>query len=235
MGVFKSRLGAARLALTTRGGVGSGGPYWGFNVSTASGDDPESVARNRAYLACVLGAEEVIWLEQVHGSECVDTDRSSLRRADAAVTATPGRALAIMMADCLPVLMTREGGHKVGAAHAGWRGLAAGVLAALVDAMGCPPSELEVWLGPRIEPEAYEVDEAVHSAFDAACRGAFRETSPGHWQLDLAAAALIELNALGVRRVRDCAVGVFGDPRFYSYRRDGTTGRSAALIMPSPV
>ncbi len=233
MGVFAGRMGAARLAMTTRGGVSSRVPYHGFNVSAATGDDPGAVERNRAWLARVLRATEVVWLDQVHGPDCVDTDRGPCRRADAAVTRKPGKALAIMVADCLPVLITDRDGRQVGAAHAGWRGLAAGVLNELVAAMDAPRGDLHAWLGPRIEAGAYEVDETVYAAFDGLSRDAFRHSRPGHWWLDLARAAELQLAALGVRRIRDCGIGVYADRRFFSYRRDGLTGRNAVLIMPA--
>ncbi|HEX2198152.1 MAG TPA: peptidoglycan editing factor PgeF [Burkholderiales bacterium] len=170
------------------------------------------------------------WLRQVHGNTVIDLDASSMEReGDAALTRVPGTVCAIKAADCMPVLLTDEAGTVVAGAHAGWRGLAAGVIEATIHAMGVPGSRLIAWMGPAIGPGVYEVGDEVRAVFEE--KDAFSPARPGHWLLDLYAVARHRLKREGVQSVFGGGFCTFSDPqRFYSYRRDGSTGRMAALI-----
>lgn len=175
------------------------------------------------------------WLRQVHGTGVVDAAHALHEpEADASVTRGPGVVCAVKAADCLPVLLADEAGSVVGAAHAGWRGLAAGVLEATVDAMQVPPRTLLAWLGPAIGPKAYEVGEEVRAAFlarDARAESAFVPNRPGHWLLDLYTVARQRLAARGVTRVHGGGLCTYSDPqRFPSYRRERTRERIAAFV-----
>ena len=179
-----------------------------------------------------------VWLKQVHGTSVVDADsRPAAPVGDAAVARRKGTVCAVMAADCMPVLLADASGGVVAAAHAGWRGLSAGVIEAAVDAMRVPPAQVIAWLGPAIGPRVYEVGEEVRAAFlkrDAAAAAAFVATRPGHWLLDLYAVARQRLAKLGVERVYGGGLCTYSDPeRFYSYRRDRASGRMAALIWLS--
>jgi len=178
---------------------------------------------------------EPLWLEQVHGTHIVDADIAGTGRpptADGAVTRTRNRVLAVMTADCLPVVLASANGKALAIAHAGWRGLAAGVLDAALEALGAEPRDVAAWIGPGIEPRHYEVDTRVRSAFDSfpGEDRAFTGTGGLHWQCDLAHLARSSLEAAGVGRVRQSGLCTYADPeRFFSYRRDGQTGRMATL------
>lgn len=180
------------------------------------------------------------WLRQAHGTRVVRAEEAIDRpEADAAVARTPHTVCVVKAADCLPVLLADEAGTVVGAAHAGWRGLAAGVIEATVDEMRVPGASLLAWLGPAIGPAHYEVGEEVRAAFlarDPAAAAAFRATRPGHWLLDLVAVARQRLAARGVRRVYGGGLCTYSDPaRFPSWRRDRGDERMAALIwLESP-
>ncbi|TMH43423.1 MAG: peptidoglycan editing factor PgeF [Betaproteobacteria bacterium] len=184
----------------------------------------------RARLRSLLPGEPR-WLHQVHGARVVDADRlASVEKADAAVARTPGTVCVVKIADCMPVLLADEAASVVGAAHAGWRGLAGGVLEATVDAMGAPPSELYAWLGPAIGPQVYEVGEDVRAAIGEPV-SAFRATRTGHWLLDLYAVARAKLEAKGVRRIYGGGYCTYTErERFFSYRRDRGQSRMAAAI-----
>ena len=183
----------------------------------------------RAKLRALLPAEPR-WMHQVHGARVIDADTTqTLVQADAAVARKPGTVCVVKIADCMPVLFAADG--VVGAAHAGWRGLAGGVLEATVDAMGVPPASISAWMGPAIR--IYEVGDEVRAAFGGH-ESAFQPTRPGHWLLDLYAVARARLGAKGVRDVTGGGFCTLSDPRFYSYRRDKTAARMAALIwLPS--
>lgn len=181
---------------------------------------------------------EPAWLRQVHGTRVVRIDQTvSTPEADAVVTAMKNRVCAIRAADCMPVLLVDENATVIGAAHAGWRGLCAGVIENTVEAMGVAGGRLLAWLGPAIGPKVYEVGEEVRAAFlarDAAAQAAFTPARPGHWLLDLYAVARQRLRSRGVERIFGGGYCTYSDPQcFYSYRRDATQGRMAALIWLS--
>ena len=181
---------------------------------------------------------EPAWLRQVHGTRVVRLDQGvSNPEADAAVTATKNRVCTVRAADCMPVLLADESGTVVGAAHAGWRGLCAGVIEATLEEMQLPGNRVLAWLGPAIGPKVYEVGDEVRAAFlarDAAAETAFSPARPGHWLLDLYAVARQRLHSSGVDRIFGGGYCTYSDPqRFHSYRRDGTSGRMAALIWLS--
>ncbi len=225
-----------RALVTLRDGLpgSSLGPYASFNLATHVGDDAMAVAANRAQLRRLLPGEP-LWLDQVHGTRVVAAESASAGvAADASHASAPGLVCAVMTADCLPLLFCAEDGSVVAAAHAGWRGLADGVIEATVAAMALPPGRLLAWLGPAIGPTAFEVGDDVRATFCLHAAGAaqaFVAQGNGKWLCDLYALARQRLAALGVTRVSGGGWCTFSDPRrFYSYRRDGTTGRMAALI-----
>lgn len=227
-----------RAACTTRSGGVSQPPWDSFNLATHVGDDPAHVTVNRARLREMLElAQEPAWLSQVHGVEVANLDAGVLPEpfiADASVTSTPGVACVVMVADCLPVLFTARDGSRVGAAHAGWRGLAAGVLERTVAAMGVPGAELRAWLGPCISRSHFEVGDDVRDEFlrqDGGAAQCFERNARGRWQADLVALTKRRLSGAGVREFSGGEWCTFADPRrFYSHRLDGTGGRLAALI-----
>jgi YfiH family protein len=230
-----------RAAFICRTGGASAPPFDSLNIGARVGDDPEAVARNRARVGEVLALpSEPAWLEQVHGSSVIELTRLSpprVPRADAAVARDGGPVCVIQVADCMPVLFAARDGSAVGAAHAGWRGLAAGVLEATVHALEIEPPQLLAWMGPAIGPRHFEVGEEVRAAFtqhDAATVGAFVPNARGRWQCDLYALARQRLQSLGVRSIHGGDWCTYADPeRFFSYRRDGRCGRMAALIWLS--
>ena len=213
-------------------------PFGRCNLGSRSGDDPGHVAANRAGLVAALGLPSApCWLHQVHGTTVHDADAASDAvepLADAAVTRRAGVVLAILTADCLPVLFVSRDGSVVAAAHAGWRGLAAGVLEATLGALRVPADEVLCWLGPSVGKRSYEVGEDVRAAFiadDPAVVDAFAETRRGHWNCDLAALAVRRLQRAGVASIHGGGFDTWADSRFHSYRRDGSrSGRFATLI-----
>ena len=229
---------SVRALVTTRNGGVSAGPYASLNLGLHVGDAPAAVARNRALLRDRLPAEP-LWLDQVHGTAVGDAGRdTSPVRADASVATRAGAVCIVMTADCLPVLFCNEQGTVVAAAHAGWRGLAAGVLDAALARMGEPPGCVLAWLGPAIGPRAFEVGDEVRHQFvdaDALAAGAFRPTGvAGKWTADLFMLARLRLRRLGVERVYGGDVCTYFSPeRFFSYRRDGITGRFASAVWLS--
>lgn len=231
-----------RAITTRRFGAGvSQAPFETFNLGLRSGDDVDAVSENRQQLFDLLTLPSAPhWLQQVHGVDVVRLDAESSSSlepvADAAVTDIEGKVLAILTADCLPVVFAASDGSELAAAHAGWRGLAAGVLESTVNAMRIPPQNLVVWLGPAAGPQAYEVGAEVRDAFmahDPAAASAFVETRAGHWKVDLYALAKQRLAAIGMD-----PANVFGGDRctiseaddFFSHRRDGRSGRIATLV-----
>lgn len=223
-----------RALTTTRAGGVSVGRYASLNLGDHVGDDPAAVAQNRAVLRASLPAEP-LWLNQVHGIAVARVgEATGVPEADAAVAREPGAVCAVMTADCLPVLLCDRRGTVVGAAHAGWRGLAAGVIEATVAAMAIDPAGLMAWLGPAIGPQAFEVGDEVRETFmqhDPAAGQAFAPHGEGKWLADIYLLARQRLAALGVTDVFGGDFCTFSDSaRFYSYRRDGATGRMATLI-----
>ena len=238
-------------ATTERGGGMSEGPYARFNLGAHVGDDPEAVAANRRALTESLGlASEPHWLEQVHGRAVLDLDAEgehalsrrerglSPPRADGAVTSLPGHACVVMTADCLPVLFCDTAGTRVGIAHAGWRGLAAGVLPATIASMGVDPTDILVWLGPAIGRRAYEVGDEVRRALVGADPGAeacFEPNEKGRWQADLYGLARRALEGAGVTAVYGGGFCTHTESeRFFSHRREAPCGRMATLIWLNP-
>ena len=225
-----------RAACTLRLGGVSAAPFASLNLGAGAGDEPAAVAENRRRLRAALALPvEPLWLQQVHGIGVVAADvEPSPRPADAAVTHRTDRVLAITVADCMPVLFASEDGAVIGAAHAGWRGLAAGVLEATIAAMGVDPRDLHAWLGPAIGPQHFEVGDEVRAQFlaaDARAAAGFTANSRGRWQCDLALLARQRLARLGVARISEAQRCTYTDvAHCYSHRRDGRTGRMAALI-----
>jgi YfiH family protein len=233
------RVGA--LMTTRAGGVSEGGCA-SLNLGMRCGDDPAAVAENRRRLAARLPTAPV-WLKQVHGVAVADADaarekgkgRGEEPEADAAVARSSGTVCAVLVADCMPVLLADEGGSVVGVAHAGWRGLCGGVIEATLDALRVPSASVMAWLGPAIGAKVYEVGDEVRAAFvarDARAAQAFVATRPGHWLLDLYAIARQRLAARGVSRVYGGDFCTYSDSeRFFSFRRQGAaSGRMAALL-----
>jgi polyphenol oxidase len=226
-------------AITTREGPGVSAPPFGrFNLGLRNGEPADTVTSNRSVLQQALGLPAAPrWLRQVHGTTVAELGPLPTvdePQADAAVSHLPGTVLAILTADCLPVLFCADDGSAIGAAHAGWRGLAAGVLEATIEQLELPPDRLLAWLGPCIGAASYEVGEEVHAAFvahDAAAAACFAPTRPGHWHCDLAALARQRLLAAGLTRIYGGGFDTLTDPRFYSYRGEGArSGRFASLI-----
>jgi YfiH family protein len=220
---------------TTRPGGVSAGAWHSLNLASHVGDRPDCVARNRALLSAKLQLPaEPLWLDQVHGCRILRPDRGESGSADGAVTATAGVVLAVMTADCLPVLLSTADGRAIGVAHAGWRGLAARVLAAAVGAFDCAPSGLLAWLGPAIGRAAFEVGDEVRAAFVAADAGAadhFHPNDRGRWQADLDALARRQLQQAGVAEIHGQPVCTYSNAdEFFSHRREAPCGRMASLI-----
>ncbi|MHB1085535.1 MAG: peptidoglycan editing factor PgeF [Thiobacillus sp.] len=220
--------------MTTRVGGVSGAPWTSFNLGDHVGDDPGHVASNRARLRQHLPAEPG-WLRQVHSARVVELGCVSNAEADAAFTHQKGQVCAVLTADCLPVLFCGRAGSVVAAAHAGWRGLANGVLEATVAAMQVPPGEVLAWMGAAIGPLAFEVGDEVRQIFVAqhpeAVVAFAPHPTPGKWLADIYQLARIRLNHVGVHAIYGGGRCTFSEAdSFYSYRRDGVTGRMAALI-----
>ena len=225
-----------RAFMTTRTGGVSGVPYSSMNLGNHVGDDPAAVAENRRRLCTELNLPaEPLWLSQVHGINVAMTgcDPPGIE-ADGAVGFAPGNVCAVLTADCLPVLFCDRAGTRVAAAHAGWRGLAAGVLDATLAALDCSPDSVMAWLGPAIGPDTFEVGDEVRAAFvaiDPAAAACFRPAGAERWLADLYALARMRLAGKGVTSVYGGGLCTSSDPqRFFSYRRDGVTGRMAALV-----
>ena len=219
---------------TLRSGGVSVAPWASFNLGDHVGDDPLHVAANRdALTACLPSAP--CWLQQVHGTLAVNAENTPKPAvADAAFTRQAGRVCAVMTADCLPVLFCDRAGSVVAAAHAGWRGLLGGVLESTLSVMAVAPDHVLAWLGPAIGPSAFEVGDEVRTAFvtDLPTAGeAFAPCGQGKWLADLYALARLRLARAGVTAVYGGNACTYSDPaRYFSYRRDGVTGRMATLI-----
>lgn len=228
-----------RALVSTRHGPGvSVPPRERLNLGFNSGDSPDAVTYNREVLVQALNLPSTPrWLRQVHGTEVAELGPLAgpdEPRADAAVSRIPGTVLAIQTADCLPLLLCSEDGRTIGAAHAGWRGLAAGVIEAAIQSMAVAGNSLLAWVGPCIGAASYAVGAEVRAAFvqhDAAAETAFQATRPGHWLCSLETLARQRLHQAGVTRVFGGGFDTLTDERFYSWRRDGAdSGRFASLI-----
>ena len=225
-----------RALTTLRYGGYSTGPYTSFNLALHTGDDPNDVSKNRGLLRSCFGLPaEPIWLQQVHGNRLIEAGPTVVdTRADGCWSRTPGYVCVVMTADCLPVLICDRRGAEVAVAHAGWRGLYAGVITNAVNIFQSDPAELVVWLGPAIGPLAFEVGLEVMESFTTKCpanKSAFKQVDDTHWLCDIYQLAKIELAALGVTTVHggnECSYA--DEQRFYSFRRDGITGRMASVI-----
>lgn len=223
-----------RALVTSRNGGVSPAPYHSLNLGNHVGDDPLHVLENRRLLRTHLPAEPK-WLMQVHGIRAVDAATLTQPvEADAAYARSPDTVCAIMMADCLPILIADQAGTVVAAVHGGWRGLAAGVIESTVREIGLPPAHLLAWLGPGIGPSAFEVGPEVRDAFvreDGAAARAFSPHRAGKWLADLYNLARLRLRRAGVTGIHGGGLCTWSDPqRFFSHRRDRVTGRMAALI-----
>lgn len=223
-----------RALQTTRSGGVSAAPFDSFNLGDHVGDAPQAVVRNRQLLSALMPSEPV-WLQQVHGTVVADADNAGcLIRADASVARSRGSVCAVMTADCLPVLLCDEAGTVVGAAHAGWKGLAAGVIESTVQAMDVVPQKLIAWFGPAISQRAFEVGNEVRDTFaaqNARAAEAFQQGKDGKWMADIYLLARLRLQALGVSKVYGGEHCTYSEAaRFYSYRRDGVTGRMGTFI-----
>ncbi|MCF6263113.1 MAG: peptidoglycan editing factor PgeF [Xanthomonadales bacterium] len=218
---------------TTRFGGVSKTPWDSFNLGTNSGDIPENVMQNRSLLSASLPAEPY-WLDQVHGPEVVNASHSpKIPQADASWSNQADTVCAVLTADCLPVLLCTANGSHFAAIHCGWRSLAAGVLENTIAAMGVAAEELLSWFGPAISAKNYEVGEQLYSAFvdvNPSDNSAFTATRKGHWQADLIHLAKLRLQRLGLNKFYGGHWCTYADKQFYSYRRDGVTGRMVSLI-----
>jgi len=229
-----------RAASTLRLGGVSTAPFDSLNLALHVGDDPSRVDENRRRVKKTLQLPaEPCWLQQVHGVEVINAATYSVPAvADACLATEPAKVCVVMTADCLPVLFCNRDGTRVAAAHAGWRGLAAGVLVNTVQALKCLPSELIAWIGPAIGPAAFEVGDEVRTTFidsDAVNAACFTRNSRERWMADLYQLACNELARLGVQDIFvEQACTVTDASQFFSYRRDGQTGRMASMIWLHP-
>lgn len=229
-----------RAFSTTRAGGVSEGEYASLNLGLSSGDDPARVAANRAIVRLHLPGDPA-WLRQVHGTAVVDLDRwapGEVPVADAAAVSVPGRVAGVLTADCLPVVLARGDGIRVAVAHAGWRGLSAGVLEASVSALGGEPGEAHAWLGPAIGPRVFEVGPEVREAFldaDGGAGEAFVPHGAGKYLADLYALARRRLSQAGLRHVSGggrCTLSEAG--ALFSYRRAKASGRQGTFAWIEP-
>ncbi len=222
-----------RACVTTRAGGVSLPPFDNLNLGDHVEDNLAAVTENRQRLRAQLGCAPA-WLRQVHSADAVRADCGQVLTADANWTDQPGRACVVLTADCLPVLFCDHAGSRVAAAHAGWRGLAGGVLESTLDALRLPPGEILVWLGPAIGPQSFEVGAQVREAFLVAhpqAEQAFKASANvSKYMADIYALARIRLAARGVTAVYGGGLDTFTDSRFFSYRRAPRTGRFASLV-----
>jgi len=222
------------VLVTTRRGHFSPAPWAGFNLGNNSGDDPQRVEIARRHVWSEIATPlEPVWLKQVHGIRCIQAGDENTE-ADGVWSKRPGQPCAVLTADCLPVLMARTDGTAVGAFHAGWRGLQAGILERAAMLLAPLGESLSAWIGPAISRSCYQVGDEVRAAFladDAQAASAFQQDGPGHWLMDLSALARQRLAGVGVADVQGGDLCTFSSPQhYYSYRREGQTGRFASLI-----
>ncbi len=233
-----------RAAVSTRSGGVSHIEYASFNLASHVGDSASVVATNREILQASLELpQQPVWLMQVHGVDVLRHDGVTpvkpSHEYDACYSNQPGKVCAVMTADCLPVLFCSRDGEEVAAAHAGWRGLVDGVLATTLSAFACPRSDILAWLGPAIGPASFEVGMDVYNRFlaqwhaygEREVAGCFVSQGHEHWLCDIYALARLQLRSLGVTAIYGGAEDTCADwQRFYSFRRDGDTGRMASLV-----
>lgn len=216
-----------------------GNGVFGFNLALHVGDDPKVVLGNRQHL--LIQAQllnEPLWLNQVHGTNVVEITKLNFSQsktppeADASISWLPNQVCAVLTGDCLPILICDKSGTRVSAIHAGWRGLAAGVIEAAIQKLCCPPEQLLVWLGPAIGPTVFEVGKDVLEAFqDCYTEECFKPTSKGTWLADIYQLAIVRLHRLGIVDIFGAGFCTYSDTeRFYSFRRSNKTGRMASLI-----
>ncbi|MFC6298173.1 peptidoglycan editing factor PgeF [Pseudomonas sp. CCM 7893] len=222
-----------KACVTTRAGGVSLAPFDSLNLGDHVEDSPEAVSENRRRLTDAFNIQPA-WLRQVHGVTVVEADPGRIAEADGSWTSTPGIACTAMTADCLPALFCNRDGTRVAAAHAGWRGLAAGVLEAAFESLDVAPADVLVWLGPAIGPQTFEVGPEVREAFtqqhSVAAQAFVPSHNPGKFMADIYQLARLRLAARGVTAVYGGGFCTVTDPRFYSYRRSPRTGRFASLI-----
>jgi len=225
-----------RAFVTTRHGGTSTGAYASMNLGTRSGDDPVAVARNRRIVHDLLPSTPR-WMAQVHGTHVADLDRMSdaqVPAADAVVLGARGLVGVVLTADCMPLFLCDRGGKRAGVAHAGWRGMASGIIESAVHALNVAPAEVVAWMGPTIGPAAFEVGPEVREAFLAAdpeAQAAFAPHTPGKYLADLYALARRRLERAGVAEVSGGGFCTYREPdRFFSYRREKMSGRMGAFI-----
>ena len=224
-----------RAGTTTRLNGASLPPFDGFNLAGHVGDRPDAVAGNRAQLRRRLNLpEEPAWLQQQHGNKVIEPGAQEAAPADGAYTRAAENVCAVLTADCIPLLLCNRDGTEVAALHVGWRGLCSRVIESGVSMFVAAPHELLAWIGPHIRQQNYETGADVVSACASIwpeTRTAIRPGRPDHWYLDLAGLVRAELQQLGVTQVYDSGRCTYADKDlFYSWRRDGVTGRMASLI-----
>jgi YfiH family protein len=224
-----------RAFTTTRKCGVSDGSYASFNLASHVGDQLSAVNRNRERLRATFELPaEPCWLKQTHSNDVIDVSRFDRTEADASWAASKGTVCAVLTADCLPVFFSNKNGSRVAIAHAGWRGLLNGVISATFTAMQIRPTDCLVWLGPSIGPDAFEVGGEVLQSFsdkNKATLPSFRQKDEEHWFCDMYQLARVELEQLGIKQVFGGGLCTYTDKEnFYSFRRDGDTGRMASLI-----
>jgi YfiH family protein len=224
-----------RAGVTTRTGGFSKAPYDELNLASHVGDDASLVAKNRHYLQCLLRLKtDPVWLNQVHGNRIINADAIESLDADGAFTDTPGTVCTVMTADCVPVLLCNKSGTRVAAVHVGWKGFCTGVLDNALNVFAEDIPGIHVWIGPHISSRNYEVGDDVRTAClakDSTLALAFSANNRGRWQADLERMIRHDLEKHGVGQIVSSGYCTFADrSRFYSYRRDGQSGRMATLV-----
>ena len=225
-----------RMVFTTRAGGASASPYDSFNLGDHVGDDPEAVAANRQRLAKVTGVDDIIWMEQLHTNTVTVVDKSTqvpVEATDAIVTTTPRLGLGVLVADCVPVLFADTKAHVIAAAHAGRMGARNEIVANTIDKMvelGATPANIQVLLGPAAAGRNYEVPEDMANDVEAHLPGSKTRTTKGTWGVDVRAGLIRQLMSKGVTAIEADPRCTIEDTDFFSYRRQGKTGRQAGLI-----
>lgn len=222
-----------RALVSLREGGHSVGPYQGLNLGLHVGDDEQSVLLNRRILLeAAQVPQEPSWLNQTHSGHVARLPIDALVEADASIAVRAGDVSCVMSADCLPIFFCNKKGDRVSAIHAGWRGLAAGIIESAFEALACEPDEVLAWMGPAIGPQAFEVGQDVVEAFaDSSTPESFQSTKPGKWLANIYDLARVRFQRLGIHQIYGGDLCTYSDPkRFFSYRRDKVTGRMASMI-----